>query len=91
MVPVAPDARLAELAWLDVLDVRPDGSLALNAAFHEECIAAYDADPDCLGTVFQARLLARAAERGMGLVDVDELALAALEIAAAEEDAPEPR
>lgn len=73
------DVRLAELVVLDVLDVAYDGTLRLNEAFRAECAAAYDADASCLGTVIQDRILARAAAAGYGCVDVDELALAALE------------
>ena len=82
MPPVTADPRLAELALLDVLDVRADGTLALNAAFRAECVARYESDASCLGTVFQARILARAVERGFAAVaDVDGLALLALEVA----------
>lgn len=87
MRPASHAARLAELALLDVLDVREDGSLRLNDAFREECIAAFDADPSCLDRVFQERILARAVERGFAaLADLDELALAALEIAVGDEE-----
>lgn len=79
------DARLAELTILDILDVTPEGKLRLNPAFRDECRRFYDADPSCLDTVFQERIVARAVDYGYaGCLDVDDLALAALELAAAE-------
>lgn len=81
MAQVVVDARLAELAYLDVLDVSYDGKLHLNAAFVAECRAALDADPACLDDVFQTHILARAAALGMALVDVEDLTLTALEVA----------
>lgn len=81
------DARLAELVVLDVLDVAEDGTLRLNAAFRDECVAAYSEDASCLGTVVQDRILARAAASGYACLDLDLLALAALE--AAEPDGSE--
>lgn len=82
---VIMDARLAELAALDVLDVRTDGALRLNATFVAKCLAAYDADPSCLDSVIRDHIVARAGERAVALsTDPDELALAALEIESAE-------
>lgn len=86
------DVRLAELVHLDVLDLRLDGSLALNEAFRAECLAAYEHDPSCLSTVFQERILQRAVSYGFaGCIDVDELALLALEIAVEDEQRSEAR
>lgn len=83
---VVVDHTLAELAVLDVVDVLPDGSLRLSDAFVAECVAHLDSDPSILDTVVQDRILARALERGYaGLLNADELALAALELGAAEE------
>lgn len=84
MPPVTADARLAELVHLDVLDVTPDGRLSMNAGFIAMCRAAIDADPTCLDDVFQSHILARAAERGFAILDVDAMALAALEVAVGE-------
>lgn len=85
---VTVDERLSELAALDVVDVRPDGALTLNAAFVARCMAAYDADPSCLDTVIQDHVVARAIERGHALWNApEELALAALELGAPEEAA----
>lgn len=87
MPPVTLDARAAELAHLDVIDIREDGTLVLNPAFRAACIAALDADPRCIDTVVQDHILARAVERGFaGCVDIEELAFSALEIGIAEEE-----
>lgn len=81
------DGRLAELVFLDVVDLTDEGAYVLNAAFREECIATYEAGVE-LEDVFSARIMARAIERGFaGCVDLDDLALAALEVGAAEADA----
>lgn len=75
------DARLADLAFLDVIDLAPDGRWTLNEGFRLACVAAYDADPSSLDHVIQDVILARAMARGVAAVlDVDELALAALEV-----------
>lgn len=88
---VQADARVAELVLLDVLDVARDGKLRLNDEFRDACIAAYEADPSCLGDVFQAFILARATAAGYaGVVDLDGLALVALEIAAGEAEERSP-
>lgn len=82
---VDSDARFAELAFLDVLDVTPEGRLRLNPGFRDACRQAFESDADCLDNVFQDHILARAIAYGYaGCTDVDELALAALEVAAAE-------
>lgn len=84
---VRPDARLAELAYLDVVDVTADGQVVLNGEFRAICIAAYDQGA-LLDDVFQDCILARAMQRGfVGCIDLDDLALAALEIGAAEAEA----
>ena len=65
MLPVKLDARLAELASLDVLDVRPDGSFRLNATFVAECLAAHAGAPAPeAGALLREQILARAAARG---------------------------
>lgn len=80
-----PDANLAVLAHLDVIDVRLDGSYALNAAFQAMCRAAYDADPRRYDSVIPDLIRARAAARRLVLdLDLDELVLTALEVAGAE-------
>lgn len=84
---VTLDRHLAELAVLDVVDVLADGTMRLNPDFVADCLARYDADPSCLGTVFQERIVERAVERGYaGCVDADELTLAALVLGAEEEE-----
>lgn len=86
---VEVDAAVAELALLDVVDLQPDGTVRLNESFLEACLAAYDADPSCLDEVFHQHILARATERGYaGCVDLDNLALAALEVGAGERAQP---
>lgn len=90
MPPVMMDARLVELAALDVLDVRPDGSLCMNASFVARCLAAYEADPSSLDTVIRDHILASAGERDVALLtDADELALAALEVEPRDGAAPD--
>lgn len=84
--PIA-DARLADLAYLDVLDVRLDGSYALNAEFYAAALQAHAADPSRFGSIFGDLILARAMARGVALMDVEELALAALEVAVDAEEA----
>lgn len=79
------DANVAILAYLDILDVRMDGGYRLNALFESLCRAMHSADPASFDKVFTRTILGRAAARGVVLdVDADELALTALEIAAAE-------
>ncbi|GEM_PF-3952044 len=85
---VRPDARLADLVVLDVLDLRLDGAYALNREFLEACRAAFDAEPGRLDGVVSDLILARAMARGYaGAVDLQGLTLAALEIGAAEPEA----
>lgn len=82
------DAHFAELAVLDVIDVRVDGTLRLNPEFVEECIAALDSEPGNIATVVQDCIVARAWSRGFaGCANVDAMALAALELGATEEPA----
>ena len=82
------DARLADLVFLDVLDMALDGSYALNAEFASACRAAYAADPRRFDSIVPDMILARALARGVaGLLDVDALACAALEVGATEADA----
>lgn len=58
------DARVAELAYLDVIGVRNDGSLYLDATFVAKCLAAYGVDPRTdPDAVVREEILARAAER----------------------------
>ncbi len=86
MPSVDQDVLLAELALLDVIDVRLDGSLALNREFVAELMQAFDEDPGSLATVVQGCIMERAAARGYwACVDVDDMALAALELGATEE------
>lgn len=81
MVLVRPDTRFAQLATLDVLDVRSDGTLALNETFLMECRAAYAADPSRIDTVIGSKIRDRAAAGGMVVeIDLEALTLAALEI-----------
>jgi hypothetical protein len=85
---VRPDARIADLVVLDVLDVRLDGSYAVNEEFLAACRAAYTADPRRLDDVVPDLILARAMARGYaGAVDLEGLTLALLEIGAAEPSA----
>lgn len=80
-----PDANLAVLVHLDVVDMRLDGSYALNAAFQAMCRVAYEADPRRFDTVIPELILVRAQGRGLVLdIDVHDLALTALEVAGAE-------
>lgn len=86
---VEVDAHLAELAILDVIDVRVDGSLRLNPEFVEECVDALDAAPGSIATVVQDCIVARAWARGYaGCANADAMALAALELGATEETSP---
>jgi hypothetical protein len=82
MVMVSPDAQLMQLAHLDVIDVRSDGSLVLNGRFLTECQDAYAADSSLLGTVIGSYILARALAIGV-VVDVEGLTLAALDVGCA--------
>ena len=78
-----PDARLADLVLLDVLDMSLDGGYALNAAFVAACRAAYAAHPRDFDSIVPDMILARAMARGYSSgIDVDALTLAALEIGA---------
>lgn len=82
---VEMDGLLAELAVLDVVDVTAEGRLRLNAAFVEACMASLDREPGRLGTIVQDQIVARAVERGYaGCLDAEAMALAALELGAAE-------
>lgn len=81
-----PDMRLADLVHLDVLDLRIDGSYALNAEFLAAARTAFEEDPATFDRVLGDLILARAMARGFALLDVDELALAALEVASADEE-----
>lgn len=78
---VEADARIAELVQLDVLDYDDTGSLRLNASFIATCRQLFEADGSCLDFVFQDEIIARAQARGVLLTNVDDLALAALEVA----------
>lgn len=79
------DENLAILAQLDIIDLALDGGYSLNRAFHAMCCAAYEADPARFDEIVPEMIVNRAAVRGLVLdVDADELALAALEIGAAE-------
>lgn len=81
MVHVRSDTRFAQLATLDVVDVRSDGTLALNETFLMECRAAYDADPSRIGTVIGSQIRDRALDGGLVVeIDLEALTLAALEI-----------
>lgn len=84
MLRVDADPALAELVMMDVVDVRADGTFALNARFVHECRAAYDADPSRFDEIVSEAILARAISRGFAVVDLDDLTIAALEIAANE-------
>lgn len=80
---LVPDARLADLAQLDVIDVGLDGSYALNAEFAAACRAAFAADPSRFDEIVPDMILARAMARGFaGGLDVEALTVAALEIGA---------
>lgn len=72
------DARIAELVHLDVVDVRPDGSVCLNATFVATCLADHAASPASSEDVVRERILARAQERGHVPRSPSRLALAAL-------------
>jgi hypothetical protein len=88
MTLLVPDASLAELALLDVIDVRLDGSCAVNEDFLGACRAAYRADPGRFDDIVPAKILARAMVRGLAEgLDVDALTLAVLEVGAAQVDA----
>lgn len=79
------DPNVAILAYLDVVDVKLDGSYVVNPLFLSICRAMHHADPRQFDTVFTRMIRGRAASRGIVLdVDADELAVTALEIAAAE-------
>jgi hypothetical protein len=88
MQTVHPSMELATLAQLDVIDVRPDGACVLNEAFASACRQAFADDPrrfdEIVPTVIFARALARGLVHGL---DVEALALAALEVGAAQVDA----
>lgn len=80
-----PDENLAVLAQLDVVDLRLDGSYALNASFQAMARAAYHADPTRFDAIIPDLILARAAARGVVLdIDVHELAMSALQVVGAE-------
>jgi hypothetical protein len=80
---LVPDAALADLALLDVIDVRLDGSYAINQEFLAACRAAYVAAPHRFDDIVPGMILARAMARGLAhALDVDALTLAAFEIAA---------
>lgn len=87
MQSVPLDAHLADLVHLDVLDLSLDGTYLLNAAFRAEAIALHARDPSRFDSLFGDLILARAAERGVALVDLEGLVLAALEIGASEPEA----
>lgn len=82
-----PDLRIADLVHLDVLDIRADGSYAINARFLSDAREAHLRDPAAFDRIFGDLILARALKLGYALFDVDELALAALEVAANDADA----
>jgi predicted component of type VI protein secretion system len=58
------DARLAELALLDVVDLRDDGTIRLNATFVATCMLAHAQSPAETEAVVRDCILARAEERG---------------------------
>lgn len=90
MPPVMMDVRLVELAALDVLDLRADGSLCMNKDFVARCLAAYEADPSTLDTVIRDHILACAGEHDVALLsDAEELALAVLELEPRDGAAPD--
>lgn len=81
MVTVLADVHLGQLARLDVVDVRADGTLALNATFVDDCRSAYAADPSILDTVIATQILKRAlAQEIVVQLDVDAATLAALAV-----------
>lgn len=81
MVTVLADVHLGQLARLDVVDVRPDGTLRLNAAFVADCRAAYAADPSVIDTVISTQILRRALAQGSVVeIDLEAATLAALEV-----------
>jgi len=83
-----PDVRLAELAFLDVVDLRLDGAYAVNLDFLARCREAYEAHPEHFDTILPKLLRERAMERGIvALRDVRGLVDALLEVVAAEEEA----
>lgn len=80
---VDPDPAYVELALLDVVDARLDGSFVLNADFVAACRVAFQANPRDMDEILPTMILARALGRGLAEgLDVDALAVAALEIAA---------
>ncbi len=90
MALVEPNAHLAELALLDIVDVMEDGTLMLNEEFVDACTRVLDKDPSRFDTVIQEHILARALERGYaGCFDVDGMALTALELGNAVAEAAE--
>lgn len=83
-----PDACLAELVFLDVLDLRLDGAYALNEGFLAQCRAEYAADPSRFDEILPALLRNRALERGVvALRDVRGLVEALLAVVGAEDEA----
>lgn len=87
MQPLWCDANLGELVQLDVVDVRLDGTYTLNEEFLAAARAAYAQDPSCFDTILCDLILARALARGVAVVDLDGLALTALEVGANEAEA----
>lgn len=88
MVTVLTDVHMAQLARLNVIDVRPDGTLVLNAAFVDECRAAYAADSSILNTVVGTQILKRALAQDVVIqMDLAAATLAALEVGSLDLDA----
>lgn len=87
MQPVLVDSYVAELVHLDILDVQLEGAYVLNAAFRAEAIALHEADPSRFDSVVGDLILARAAERGLAVLDLDGLMMTALEVGANEPEA----
>jgi hypothetical protein len=84
---LADHARLADLVHLDVLDLRLDGTYVMSRTFLADAREAYRQDPSAFDTIVGDLILTRALHRGYAVLDVDDLALLALEIAANEAEA----
>lgn len=83
MATVLADVHLVQLARLDVVDMRADGTLVLNSAFVEDCRAAYAADASIIDTVIGMQILKRALTHEIVIAfDLEAATLAALEVGA---------
>ena len=87
MTSLAADPQIAELAFLDIIDVTPALTWRLNPAFVDGCIEALDVDPRKLETVVADAIIARALERGYVVTNILDMTLRALEIGAEEAEA----